>query len=851
MFLFVQLAVPLKDDVDFDAIGCISLYCEEFTADLGHLEVKAFSKGDDTPGQAQESPDLSRAPAGGDAPDSGDVEPEQSVGSLLYGLSNCKTLLPDYLNLYWSVADGKVKMALEGRPGTGNLWMAFGFSNPDATVSRMVGSDVVVTGFIEDSCFAFNYYLSSRDQCDFTSGNGVCAQKYINGAVGAENSIERDIAISCNRDGGYMSVLFERELESSGGTWPVDGSSPAIYAMGPVSEKSDSTKPVVLYHILRLPGQEEQISVTSPGSSKLTIALDTETQACSSLNASLSDTIEEVPIETSVATIRGVDTFVFETGSNKNYPNPPGWGLSYYVNGEESPILEVKRGATYTFVVQAGPTHPLYLTSSIVGAGLLNGFEGEIVYAGGEEASGTLDKPFTFTWAPDDSVPEVLYYQCALHQKIGWEIRVVDDDNTPSLTPFDSLKPPPPPAVQNECSFEMNGKSWSFSQCSTFGEGARAFEVAWTLIDEQDEENPNFSRLRIGLQGKNDYNYISIGLPARSSQMVGSSAMILASCSTCSSGASLKQYLLGGKDAFLITESNDGLVVVSSEASLSAERSLKTGIFEVLIPRDTENSSRRRLSQAGRSLDNFNIIFASGPFSGDGSPQQHYPDSYGSSDINLVTGGVTTQYENFNYDARTAHMWLMSIGWGVLIPVGILMAKARDIEFRYWFITHRLIQVFGYLMGIAGIGAGFAFRGTWETPYSAHRDIGITITALGTIQILSLVARPSPTHKLRKYWGYWHRWIGRCTALLAIANIYYGIYYVAHLRSWAGAVYSVVLGIIVLLALAEDVYILQNRKSSERMTKKIESSPSSTDDIESNELQGKGSDSTSKGSPTL
>ncbi len=34
---------------------------------------------------------------------------------------------------------------------------------------------------------------------------------------------------------------------------------------------------------------------------------------------------------------------------NKHYPNPPGWGLSYHVNGEESPVLEVVRGTTYTF----------------------------------------------------------------------------------------------------------------------------------------------------------------------------------------------------------------------------------------------------------------------------------------------------------------------------------------------------------------------------------------------------------------------------------------------------------------------------------------------------------------------
>ena len=34
---------------------------------------------------------------------------------------------------------------------------------------------------------------------------------------------------------------------------------------------------------------------------------------------------------------------------NANYPNPPGWGISYHLNGEESPVVKVQRGTTYTF----------------------------------------------------------------------------------------------------------------------------------------------------------------------------------------------------------------------------------------------------------------------------------------------------------------------------------------------------------------------------------------------------------------------------------------------------------------------------------------------------------------------
>jgi hypothetical protein len=34
---------------------------------------------------------------------------------------------------------------------------------------------------------------------------------------------------------------------------------------------------------------------------------------------------------------------------NPNYPNPPGWGVSYHINGMESPVLSLTRGTAYTF----------------------------------------------------------------------------------------------------------------------------------------------------------------------------------------------------------------------------------------------------------------------------------------------------------------------------------------------------------------------------------------------------------------------------------------------------------------------------------------------------------------------
>jgi hypothetical protein len=73
--------------------------------------------------------------------------------------------------------------------------------------------------------------------------------------------------------------------------------------------------------------------------------------------------------------------------------------------------------------LQAGETHPLYLTSSSIGG---NANATEVVYAGGEAAHGTASKPYLLKWTPDAKTPTVIYYGCYEHQKLGWRIEVSD-----------------------------------------------------------------------------------------------------------------------------------------------------------------------------------------------------------------------------------------------------------------------------------------------------------------------------------------------------------------------------------------------------------------------------------------
>ncbi len=64
----------------------------------------------------------------------------------------------------------------------------------------------------------------------------------------------------------------------------------------------------------------------------------------------------------------------------------PGWGIAWYVNGSLIPELVLRRGKTYTFIVEGGDDpslqssyHPLYITNLIGGGRLQNLLEDQEV----------------------------------------------------------------------------------------------------------------------------------------------------------------------------------------------------------------------------------------------------------------------------------------------------------------------------------------------------------------------------------------------------------------------------------------------------------------------------------------
>ena len=79
----------------------------------------------------------------------------------------------------------------------------------------------------------------------------------------------------------------------------------------------------------------------------------------------------------------------------------------------------------------------------------------------------------------------------------------------------------------------------------------------------------------------------------------------------------------------------------------------------------------------------------------------------------------------------------MCLGWGCLIPIGIVIAAFRSVRgfSSWWFYVHATLQTLGFLVALAGITVG-AYLEIDQKLQWQHRVIGITVTVLGGVQVI-------------------------------------------------------------------------------------------------------------------
>jgi len=144
--------------------------------------------------------------------------------------------------------------------------------------------------------------------------------------------------------------------------------------------------------------------------------------------------------------------------------------------------------------------------------------------------------------------------------------------------------------------------------------------------------------------------------------------------------------------------------------------------------------------------------------------------------------GGTGQRGGNNNPQRNTHGVLMLVGWGIFIPLGMIVARYGRKTFPdgLWFEIHRGLMSTGLLLTTSAFIIAWVMTQGVFFNTSFHAQLGLTITILGYLQFFSGVIRP---HKEegeeatdpRKVFEIVHPNTGRLLIALAVINIFAGI----------------------------------------------------------------------------
>lgn len=169
---------------------------------------------------------------------------------------------------------------------------------------------------------------------------------------------------------------------------------------------------------------------------------------------------------------------------------------------------------------------------------------------------------------------------------------------------------------------------------------------------------------------------------------------------------------------------------------------------------------------------------------------------------------------------RNIHGVLNAVSWGLLLPMGAIFARYLK-TFRAadpaWFYLHVTCQLIGYGVGVSGWATGMKLgKESRGVTYTDHRNIGIAVFALGTLQVLALFLRPKKEHKFRVYWNTYHHSVGYAVIVLGVVNIFKGMSILGVEQRWRTAYIAAVCVLLVAAAALEAVtwgVVLRRRKA--------------------------------------
>ncbi|XP_022735530.1 cytochrome b561 and DOMON domain-containing protein At5g35735-like [Durio zibethinus] len=206
------------------------------------------------------------------------------------------------------------------------------------------------------------------------------------------------------------------------------------------------------------------------------------------------------------------------------------------------------------------------------------------------------------------------------------------------------------------------------------------------------------------------------------------------------------------------------------------------------------------------NISSLNHVWQVGYFAEGLEPKMHSTSlqNFDSKEVLDMQTGHCQDVGHNRHHLRKIHGVLNIIGWGTLLPIGVIIARYfRQFPFKlepWWFTFHYSCQALGYFLGSIGWGLGLLL-GHESKYYSfhTHRVLGISIFGFTTLQMLAFRLKPTREDEYRKHWNVYHHFLGYSLLVMIPVNIYQGIKILKpDNRIWKWA-YN---GILVLLAMA-------------------------------------------------
>ncbi|KAL7186588.1 hypothetical protein ACSBR2_028340 [Camellia fascicularis] len=167
--------------------------------------------------------------------------------------------------------------------------------------------------------------------------------------------------------------------------------------------------------------------------------------------------------------------------------------------------------------------------------------------------------------------------------------------------------------------------------------------------------------------------------------------------------------------------------------------------------------------------------------------------------INLRVGTSESNAGPHRHRMRVAHGVLNMMGWGTLLPLGVIIARyfhMYPVHYNHWLRLHITCQITGYTLGTIGWGIGLwlGYASTYFK-FPIHGLIANFIFPFTTLQMLALRLKPHSNDDYRKYWSIYHHFLGYSLLALIVVNIFRGIGIFSPNHTWRWAYIGVLCGL--------------------------------------------------------